>query len=62
MIFFQNGVSKDFGQKMANFPTIFFRQYRPEIYFYAILEEKNAFLGYKARSSKSRKIAISPKG
>ena len=59
MIFFQNVVSKGFGQ---NFPTIFFRQYRPEIYFYAILEEKNAFLGYKARSSKSRKIAISPKG
>ena len=30
--------------------------------FYDILERKNAFLGYKNRSSKSRKIGIFPKG
>ena len=30
--------------------------------FYDILERKNAFLGYKKRSSKSRKIAIFAKG
>ena len=30
--------------------------------FYNILEREDAFLGYKKRSSKSRKIAIFPKG
>ena len=30
--------------------------------FYDILERKNAFLGSKTRSSKSRKIDIFPKG
>ena len=30
--------------------------------FYQILEPKNAFLGYKKKSSKSRKIDIFPKG
>ena len=30
--------------------------------FYDILERKNPFLGYKKRSSKSRKIDIFPKG
>ena len=30
--------------------------------FYDILEGKNTFLGYKRRSSKSRKIEIFPKG
>ena len=30
--------------------------------FYDILERKNAFLGYKKGSSKSRKIEIFPKG
>ena len=29
--------------------------------FYAILKRKNAFLGYKKRSSKNRKIDIFPK-
>ena len=33
-----------------------------ETVFYDILERKNAFLGYKSRSSKSRKIDIFPKG
>ena len=30
--------------------------------FYDILERKNAFLGYKKKKSKSRKINIFPKG
>ena len=30
--------------------------------FYDILEQKNAFLGFKRRSSKSRKIHIFPNG
>ena len=30
--------------------------------FFDILERKNAFVGYKKRSSKSRKIALFPKG
>ena len=30
--------------------------------FYDILERKKAFLGYKTKSSKSRKLVIFPKG
>ena len=41
MKFFQKGLNQGFGQKLANFPTIFFRQYMPRIFFYAILEQKN---------------------
>ena len=33
-----------------------------KVFVFDILERKNAFLGYKKRSSKSRKIAIFPKG
>ena len=62
MIFFQKGLSQGFEQKMANFPTIFFKQYRPGILFYAILEEKNAFLGYKNKKFKQSKICHFSKG
>ena len=40
----------------------FFRQYSPKNVFDDILEQKNAFLGYEKRSSKSRKIDIFPNG
>ena len=48
---------------MAIFPTFFFLgNIGQENVFYDILERKNAFLGYKKRSSKRRKTAIFPKG
>ena len=55
MTFFQKGLSQGFCQKMANFPTIFFRQDRSRIFFYAILEQKNIFLGYKNKKFKKSK-------
>ena len=52
-----------FGPKMTIFPTFFFfGNIEKENVFYDILEGKNAFLGYKKRSSKSRKFDIFPKG
>ena len=47
---------------MAIFSTFFLGSIGQENVFYYILERKNAFLGYKKRSSKSRKIDIFPKG
>ena len=47
---------------MAIFPTFFFRNIGQENVFYDNVERKNAFLGYKSRSSKSRKMDIFPKG
>ena len=47
---------------MAIFPTFFLRNIVKENVFYDILERKNAFLGLKIRSSKTRKIDIFPKG
>ena len=38
------------------FSTFFLGNKDQEIVFYDILERKNAFLGYKTRSAKSRKI------
>ena len=59
---FPKGLTHFFGPKMAIFPTFFFLgNIGQENVFYDILERKNAFLGYKKRSSKSRKIAIFPK-
>ena len=39
----------------------FLRNIGQENVFYGILDRKNAFLGYKSRSLKSRKIDIFPK-
>ena len=49
---------------VKNWPFLhfFFMQLIPENVFYDILERINAFLGYKTRSSKSRKIEIFPEG
>ena len=73
---FQKRLTHGFGPKMAIFPTLCFRQYRPgkclkklfvlgnvghQNVFYDILERQNAFLGYKKRSLKSPKIDIFPK-
>ena len=49
-------------QKWPFFPGFFLGFVGQENVFYDILERKNAFLGYKRRSSKSRKIDIFPKG
>ena len=52
-----------FVQKWPLFQLLFVRQCRPgKGIVFDILERKNAFLGYEKRSSKSRKIAIFPKG
>ena len=59
---FPKGLTHGFGPKMAIFPTFFLGSIGQENIFYDILEQKNAFLGYKKRSSKSRKIDIFPKG
>ena len=52
-----------FVQKWPFFQLLFVRQCRPgKGIVFDILELKNAFLGYEKKSSKSRKIAIFPKG
>ena len=53
-----------FCTKMAIFPTSFFLGNigQKKVFVFEILERKNAFLRYKKRSLKSRKIAIFPKG
>ena len=48
---------------MVIFPNFFFLgNIGQENVFYDILEQKNAFLGYKKRRSQSRKIDIFAKG
>ena len=47
---------------MAIFPTFFLSNIDQEHVFYDILERKNAFLGYKNKKFKSRKIKIFVKG
>ena len=59
---FPKGLTHGFGQKMAIFPSLFVGNIGQENVFYNILERKNAFVAHKKRSSKSRKIEISPKG
>ena len=47
---------------MAIFPTFFLGNTGQENEFYDFLEKKNAFLGYKNKKFKSRKIDLFPKG
>ena len=49
-------------QKWPFFQLFFLGNIAQENVFYYILEGKNAFLGYKKKSSKRRKIDIFPKG
>ena len=51
-----------FVQKWPFFQLFFLGSIGQENVFYDILERKNAFLGYKNKKSKSRKIDIFPKG
>ena len=59
---FPNGLTHGFGQKMAMYPTFFFRHYSLENVLYDILARKKPFKSIKKRSSKSRKIDIFPNG
>ena len=52
---FKKGLTHCFGQKMAIFLPLFFRQYRPGKCFYNILERKNAFLALKKKNFKKSK-------
>ena len=56
---FHKGLTHGFGPKMAIFSTFFLGQ---ENVFYDTRQRKNAFVGYKTRSSKSRKIDTLLKG
>ena len=49
-------------QKWLFFQLFFLANIGQENILFDILEQKNAFLGYKGRSSKSRKIDIFRKG
>ena len=49
-------------QKRPFFQVLFLANIGHENVLYDFLERKNAFLGYKTRSSKSRKIDIFPEG
>ena len=51
-----------FVEKWPLFQLFFLGTIGQENVFYDILKRKNTFLGYKAKSSKSRKIDIFPKG
>ena len=59
---FPKGLTHGFVPQMAIFPTFFSGNIGQENFFYDILERKNAFLGYKNKTFKSRKINIFPKG
>ena len=50
------------GQKWPFFQAFFLGNIGQENVSYDIIERKNAFLGYKKRSLKNRKIDIFPKG
>ena len=60
---FSKRVNPWFWSKNGHFSNfLFLRSLDQENVFYDILKRKNPFLGYKKRSSKSRKIDIFPKG
>ena len=52
---FPEGLTHDFGPKMAIFPTFLLGNIGHENVFYDILERKNAFLGYKNKRFKKSK-------
>ena len=52
---FQKGLTHGFGPKMASFPTFFLGNIGQENILYNIIEQKNAFLGYKNKKFKKSK-------
>ena len=60
---FPKGLTHGFVPKMAIFPIIFFRQYRPGKYSFTIFQnEKTPFQAIKRRSSKTQKIDVFQRG
>ena len=59
---FSKGVNPLFWSKNGHFPNIFLGDRGHENVFYEFVERKNAFLGYKNKKFKIRKIDIFPKG
>ena len=61
--FFQKGLAHGFGPKKANFPTLFFTQYRLRKFLLRYSRtKKTPIQAIKTRSSKNHKIDIFPKG
>ena len=52
---FPKGLTHGFGSKMAIFQRLFLGNVRQENVFHDILEQKNAFLGYKKKKLKKSK-------
>ena len=59
---FSKRLAHGFGPKPAILQLFFLGNFSQENVFNDILERVNAFLGFKKKSSKSRKIDIFPKG
>ena len=53
--FFPKWLTHAFGQKMASFPIFFLGNFSQESVFYDILEQKNAFQGYKNKKFQKSK-------
>ena len=62
MDIFPNGLTLGFCPKRAIFPTFFLGNIGQENVFYDILEQTNAFLGFKNKTFKKSKIDIFLKG
>ena len=62
LTFFQKGLTHSFGSKITIFKTFFLENIVQKNVFYDILKRKNAFLGYKTKSSKSRKLTFFLRG
>ena len=62
--FFPKGLVHGFGPKMGFFPPFYFRQSGEEKQnvFGDILERKNAFVDYKDKKLKNKKIGLFSKG
>ena len=60
MRFFKRFLTHGCGPKMAGFLTFFLGNIGQENVFYDILEQKNAFLGYKNKKVEQSKIDIFP--
>ena len=62
MGFFPKGLVHGFGPKMGFFPPFYFRQSGEEKRLCRYSRKKNAFVDYKNKKQKIRKIALFPKG
>ena len=60
---FPKGLTHSFGPKIAIFPSFFLGNIGQEKVFYNILEQKNAFLGFKHKKFKNlKKMTFFPRG